>query len=91
VPSSAIGRVIESTPGSVLENILGGVLGTYSECTWERLESVSQAGWVCTIECNQECISERTWERAYISAYKCIWQFGFKFVECSMMYSIKRT
>jgi hypothetical protein len=91
VPSSTIGRVIESMAGSVLENILGGVLGSvlgvYSECTWEHLESVSQAGWEYTIEWNQECISERTWERAK----KCIWQFGFKFVECSMMYSIKRT
>jgi len=53
-------------------------LGAYSECTWERLESllesVSQAGRECAIECNQECTSERTWERAM----KCIWQLAFK-------------
>jgi len=33
-------------------------LGAYSECTWERLESllesVSQAGWECAIESNWE-------------------------------------
>jgi len=58
-------------------------LGAYSECTRERLESllgsVRQAGWECTIKCNQERTSERTWERAM----KCIWQFSFKFVKCS--------
>jgi len=68
VPSSAIGSVLESMPGSELENILGGVLG-----------SVSQAGWECTIECNQECTSDHTWERAM----KCIWQFGYKFVNAA--------
>jgi len=65
-----------SMPGRVLENVLRGVLG-----------SLCQPGWECTIECNQECTSERTWERAMI----CIWQFGFKCVECSIMYSTKRT
>jgi len=47
----------------------------YSQCTWKHLEclvgSVSQAGWECPIKCNQECTSERTWERAM----KCVWQF----------------
>jgi hypothetical protein len=28
VPSSAIGSVLDSMPGSVVENILGGVLGS---------------------------------------------------------------
>jgi len=68
VPSSAIGSVLESMPGSVHENVLGGVLGSVLECTWERLEillgNVSQARWGCTIECSQECTSERTWEHA---------------------------
>jgi len=36
MPSSAIRSILESMPGSVLENILGGA---NSECTWERLES----------------------------------------------------
>jgi hypothetical protein len=76
VPSSAIGSILESIPGSELENILGGVLGI-----------ISQAGWECTIQCNQGCTSERTWEHAM----QCIWQFGYKFVRCSMMYSIKHT
>jgi len=39
MPSSAIGSVLESMPGSVLENVLG-YLGEYSECTWESLESL---------------------------------------------------
>jgi len=39
-------------------------LGAYLDCTWECLESVSQAGWECAIVCNQECTSERTWEHA---------------------------
>ena len=43
VPSSPIGSVLVSKPGSILENELVGVFG-----------SVSQAGWKCTIECNQE-------------------------------------
>jgi len=42
----------------------GVYLRTNSQCTWERLESlvgrISQAGWECTIECNQEGTSERT-------------------------------
>ena len=59
MPSSAIGSVLESMPGSVFENMLGGVL-----------RSVTQAGWEWTIKCNQECTSERAWERAM----KCIWQ-----------------
>jgi hypothetical protein len=44
VPSSAIGSIFESMPGSVLKNILGGkpgsVLRVYLECTRERLESL---------------------------------------------------
>jgi hypothetical protein len=76
VPSSGIGRVLVSMPRSVLENLLGGELG-----------SISQEGWECTIKCNQECTSECTWKREII----CIWQIGFKCVECSRMYSIKRT
>ena len=59
MPSSAIGSVLESMPGSVLENVLG-YLGEYSECTWESLESllgsISQAGWECAIESNWERI-----------------------------------
>jgi len=43
--------------------------------------------WECTVECNQECTSEHAWQHPKL----WIWQFGFKFVECSMMYSIKRT
>jgi len=35
VPSSAIGSVLESMPGSVLENILGVYLGAYSQAGWE--------------------------------------------------------
>ena len=63
-------------------------MGANSECTWERLESLlSQAGWECEIERDQECTSERTWERAM----KCIWQLAFKFVVCSVMYSIQHT
>lgn len=61
-------------------------LEAYSECTVEHLDIVSQAGWVCTIECNQVSISQYTWERVK----KCIWQFDFTFAECSMTYSIKR-
>jgi len=76
VQSSAIGSVLESVLGSVIESVLRVDFVAYS-----------QAGWECTVECNQVCTSERIWERAK----KCIWQFGFKFVECSMMYSIKRT
>ena len=74
--SSAIGSILVSMPGSVLENVLGGVLGSVSQATWE-----------CTIECNQGYTLEHTWECAMI----CIWQFGFKCAECSIMYSIKRT
>ena len=82
-----LGGSLRSCPGVYWRTYSEVYVGAYSECTWERLESVSQAGWECTSECNQECNSERTWE----SAKKCIWQFCFKFVECSMMYSIKRT
>jgi hypothetical protein len=70
-------------------------LRRYLECTWERreslLESVSQASWKCAIECNwehtSECTSECTWEHAM----KVIWQLAFKFVVCTMMYTIQRT
>jgi len=83
VPSGATRSVLEGMPGSVRENVLGGelgsVLGVY-------LGACSQAGWECAIECNQECTSERTWEHAM----KCICQLAFKFVVCSMMYSIQR-
>ena len=40
VPSSAIKSVLESMPGSVLENVLGVYLGAYSECSWEHLVSL---------------------------------------------------
>jgi hypothetical protein len=43
VPSSAIGSVLESMPGSVLESVLRAYLGAYSP-----------AGWECAIECNWE-------------------------------------
>ena len=82
-----LGASWRACPGVYLRTYSEEYLGAYLEFTWERFESVSQAGWECTVECNQECASERTWE----CAKKCIWQFGFKFVECSMMYSIKRT
>jgi hypothetical protein len=42
VPSSAIGSVLESMPGSVLENVLGVYLGASCELTWESI--VKQAG-----------------------------------------------
>jgi len=84
VPSSAIGSVLESMSGSVLENVLGGVLGSVLRA---YLGAYSPAGWEYAIESNQECTSERTWERAM----KCIWQLAFKFVVCSVMYSIQRT
>ena len=46
--SGAIGSGLESMPGSVRENVCGGVLGSvlgvylgaYPECTWERTRSV---------------------------------------------------
>jgi len=65
-----------SAIGSVLESVLGSVPESV-------LGAYSQAGWECAIECNQECTSER--------AMKCIWQLDFKFVVCSVMYSIQRT
>jgi hypothetical protein len=43
-PSSAIGGVLESMPGSVLQSVLRAYLGPYS-----------QVGWECVIECNWEC------------------------------------
>jgi len=80
VSSSAIGSVFESVLRSMLESVLRAYLvylGAYSKCTWEHfeslLESVSQAGWECAIQCNQECTSERTWE----CAKKCIQQLAF--------------
>ena len=42
MPSSAIERVLESMPGSVLENVLGVYLGASCELTWEHI--VKQAG-----------------------------------------------
>jgi hypothetical protein len=51
VPPSAIRSVLESMPGSVLENLLRVYLGASWELTWERI--VKQAGSV--IECNWEC------------------------------------
>ena len=75
MPSSAIGSILENMLGSVIESILRAHLRVQVR----QAGGVSQAGW--------ECTSERIWKRAN----KCIWQFGFKFVECSMMYSIKRT
>jgi hypothetical protein len=65
--------------------------GEFSESTGEHLESVfgsvSQAGWECAIERSQEC----TAEYSCVHAMRCIWQLGFEFVECSMMYNIKCT
>jgi len=79
-----LGSVLGGVLGSVLRAYLSaqvkqaGSVRSWERtrrCTWEHLESflesVSQAGWECTIECNQECASERTWE----CAMKCIWQF----------------
>ena len=51
MPSSSIGGVLETMPGSVLENVLRVYLGASCELTWERI--VMQAGSV--IECNWEC------------------------------------
>ena len=87
VPSSATGSEFESVLRSMLERVLRVYLAAYSqagwECAiksnWERI--VRQAG---AIECNQVCTSERTWEHAM----KCIWQLAFKFVVCSVMYSM---
>jgi hypothetical protein len=49
-----------SLRGASLRACPGVYLGAYSECTWERLESllgsVSQAGWGCAIESNWERI-----------------------------------
>jgi hypothetical protein len=59
---------MRACPGVNLRTYSEECFGVYSECTCERLECVSHAGW--------ECSSERTWE----SAKKYIWQFGFKFV-----------
>jgi hypothetical protein len=39
VPSSAIGSVLESVLGSVVESESEVYLGAYSQCTWECLES----------------------------------------------------
>jgi len=87
VPSRAIRSVLESMPGSVLGSVLRAYLRAYVSrlgvCHREQLGANSQAGWECAIECNQVC----TWERAM----KCIWQLAFKFVVCSVMYSIQRT
>ena len=59
MPSSAIGTVLESSPGVYIRTDSDVYLGAYSECACERLdsllESVSQAGWKCAIE--------RNWER----------------------------
>jgi len=87
VSSSAIGSVLESMPGSALESILRAYLGAYC-----------QAGWECHRV--QLGASLRACPGVYLRPYlevdlgacnECIWQFGFKFVECSMIYSIKRT
>ena len=40
MPSSAIGSVLESMPGSVLRLYSEVYLGAYSECSWECLESL---------------------------------------------------
>ena len=40
VPSSAIGSNLESMPGTVLRLYSEVCLGAYSECIWERLESL---------------------------------------------------
>ena len=42
MPPSAIRSVLETMPGSVLENLLGVYLGASCELTWERI--VKQAG-----------------------------------------------
>ena len=51
VPSSAIRSVLETMPGSILENLLGVYLGASCKLTSERI--VMQAGSV--IEWNWEC------------------------------------
>jgi hypothetical protein len=69
----------------------GNVYGIYAMAASGRMQyDYKQTNYRCesTLQpANQECTSERTWEHAM----KCIRQFDFKFVECSMMYSIKRT
>jgi hypothetical protein len=81
VPSSAIGRVLESMPGSGLASVLGVYFVVSCEHTWqhkssrmgvcheEQLGIYSQTGWVCAIEWNQEYTSKRTWQHVI----KCIW------------------
>jgi len=98
-PRVQLGASLRACPGVYLRTYSEVYLGESWEFTWERrssrlgvyhreqLGAYSQAGWECAIECNQECTSERTWEREM----KCIWQLAFKFVVCSVMYSIQRT
>jgi len=82
VPSSAIGRVLESMPGSGLQvysestcSVLWGLLDNISQAGWEccheeQLGIYSQTGWVCAIEWNQEYTSKRTWHvhQVYLAA-----------------------
>jgi hypothetical protein len=45
VPSSAIGTVLESMPGSVPRLYSEVWLGAYLECTWDHLESYLGSVW----------------------------------------------
>jgi len=53
-----LGASLRPCPGVYWRTYSEVYLGAYSECTWERLESllesVSQAGWECAIESNWE-------------------------------------
>jgi len=55
-----LGACERACPGLYFRTYSEEYLGVYLEFTWERPESVSQAGWKCTVECNQECTSECT-------------------------------
>ena len=71
-------------PSRAIRSVQSSRLGV---CHRVQSRAYSEPGWEWAIECNPECTSERTWERAM----KCIWQLAFKFVVCSVIYSIQRT
>lgn len=71
----------------MLESILRAHLRAYSQAGWDRAiechwDRLGGHGRQCTSECTRKSFWEHTME--------CIWQFGCKVVECSIIYSIKR-
>jgi hypothetical protein len=82
VAARSIEIVLESIPGTELENLLGvvlcSVLRVYLEASSEQKSNMLGVY-------NQ--VQSGVYFRVYMDPY--ILEFGFKFVECSIMHSIK--